>query len=92
MDNLSAHEVERTRWAIEVRGAELVHLSANSSDLDPIKPLFSKLKTLLHRRPPEPSTTRGQTLARCWTASNLTCAPLASAMADMTLPDRDPPW
>ena len=47
MDNLSSHKRVRTRELIEAAGAELEFLPAYSPDLNPIEPIFSKLKQLL---------------------------------------------
>ena len=47
LDNLSAHHSERTRRAIEARGAALWFLPSYSPDLTPIEEAFSKLKALL---------------------------------------------
>ena len=49
MDNLSAHKSDRTREAIEARGAKLVFLPPYSPDLNPIEMAISKFKTLLRR-------------------------------------------
>jgi transposase len=47
MDNLRQHQGERTRAAIEARGAALWFLPSYSPDLNPIEAAFSKLKALL---------------------------------------------
>jgi transposase len=44
-DNLSAHEGERERVAIEGRGARLEYLPPYSPDLNPIEKCWSKVKT-----------------------------------------------
>jgi transposase len=49
LDNLAAHKGERTRTAIEARGAEVWFLPAYSPDLTPIEEAFAKLKALLRR-------------------------------------------
>jgi transposase len=47
LDNLRQHQGERTRAAIEARGAELWFLPGYSPDLTPIEEAFAKLKALL---------------------------------------------
>lgn len=47
MDNLSSHKGARIRGAIEDRGATLIHLPPCSPDLNPIEPIFSKIKQTL---------------------------------------------
>jgi len=49
LDNLSAHHSDRTRRAIEARGAELWFLPSYSPDLTPIEAAFAKLKALLRQ-------------------------------------------
>jgi len=49
MDNLSIHQGERVRQAIEAKGCQLLFLPAYSPDLSPIEPAFSKLKAVLRR-------------------------------------------
>ena len=49
MDNLSAHELDGVRQAIEGRGAELACLPPYSPDLNPIEQLFAMLKALLRK-------------------------------------------
>ena len=44
MDNLTAHNVEGIRRAIEARGATLLYLPLYSPDLNPIENAFAKLK------------------------------------------------
>ncbi len=47
MDNLSSHKRARTRELIESAGARLQFLPPYSPDLNPIEPVFSKIKQLL---------------------------------------------
>jgi transposase len=47
LDNLAAHKVDGVRQAIAAAGASLLHLPPYSPDLNPIEPLFAKLKALL---------------------------------------------
>jgi transposase len=47
MDNLAAHKVKGVREAVAARGAHVLYLPPYSPDLNPIEPLFAKLKTLL---------------------------------------------
>src|SRR5437588_1294533 len=49
MDNLSIHQGERVRQAIEGKGCQLLFLPAYSPDLSPIEEAFSKLKAYLRR-------------------------------------------
>lgn len=47
MDNLGSHKVAGVREAIEAAGATLVYLPPYSPDLNPMEPVFAKLKALL---------------------------------------------
>jgi len=49
LDNLSVHQGERVRQAIEARGCQVLFEPAYSPDLTPIEEAFSKLKTWLRR-------------------------------------------
>lgn len=49
MDNLSIHQGERVRQAIQAKGCQFVFLPAYSPDFSPIEPAFSKLKAVLRR-------------------------------------------
>ena len=49
MDNLRAHKLAGVREAIEAAGAVLLCLPPYSPDLNPIEPLFAKLKALLRK-------------------------------------------
>jgi transposase len=49
MDNLPAHKVAGIRHAIAAAGAVLLFLPPYSPDLNPIEPLFAKLKALLRK-------------------------------------------
>lgn len=49
MDNLGSHKVAGIREAIEARGAELWYLPPYSPDLNPIEPMWSKVKHLLRK-------------------------------------------
>ena len=49
MDNLSSHQGERVRKALEARGCQLLFLPTYSPDFSPIEGAFSKLKTFLRR-------------------------------------------
>ena len=49
MDNLSSHQSEEIRSAIEAAGAELRYLPPYSPDLNPIEQAFSKLKAHLRK-------------------------------------------
>jgi transposase len=50
MDNLSAHKEERVRVLIEARGCRLLYLPPYSPDLNPIEPIWSKVKSNLRAR------------------------------------------
>ena len=47
MDNLSSHKVKGVREAIQAVGAELWYLPPYSPDLNPIEPMWSKVKSIL---------------------------------------------
>jgi transposase len=47
LDNLSAHQVDRVRQAIEASGSQVLFLPAYSPDCAPIQEAFSRLKTWL---------------------------------------------
>jgi transposase len=49
MDNLAAHKVAGIREAIAAVGASLLYLPPYSPDLNPIEPMFAKLKALLRK-------------------------------------------
>lgn len=50
MDNLSAHKGDSIREYIHNAGAHLVYLPAYSPDLNPIEPMWSKVKTYLRKK------------------------------------------
>jgi transposase len=52
LDNLSTHKVAGVREAIEAAGARLEYLPPYSPDLNPIEPLWSKVKQGLKRHDP----------------------------------------
>lgn len=49
MDNLSSHKNAAVRSAIRSVGGKLLYLPRYSPDLNPIEPVFAKLKTLLRK-------------------------------------------
>ena len=49
MDNLAAHKVKGVREAIEACGAEVWYLPPYSPDLNPIEPMWSKVKALIRK-------------------------------------------
>jgi len=49
MDSLPVHKVAGVKEAIEAAGATLVYLPTYSPDLNPIEPVFSKLKAYLRK-------------------------------------------
>lgn len=67
-DNLSSHRVAAARAAIEARGAILWPLPPSSSDLNPIEPMWSKVKQFLRGAKARTSKARekaiGQALAQ----------------------------
>jgi len=56
MDNLGSHKGKAVRQLIRAAGAKLFFLPKYSPDLNPIEQVFAKLKHLLRKLPPEPST------------------------------------
>lgn len=56
MDNLACHKGPRVRALIEAAGAELRYLPPYSPDFNPIENAFAKLKALLRKEAPAPST------------------------------------
>jgi transposase len=51
-DNLGSHKVAGVREAINACGASMLFLPSYSPDLNPIEPLFAKLKALIRRLAP----------------------------------------
>jgi transposase len=49
MDNLASHKSKAVRRAIQAAGAKLFYLPPYSPDLNPIEPVFSKLKHLMRQ-------------------------------------------
>ena len=49
MDNLGSHKGSAIRTAIKAASARLIFLPPYSPDLNPIKQVFTKLKTLLRK-------------------------------------------
>jgi len=47
--NLSSHKVAGVKEAIEAAGTQALYLPPYSPDLNPIKNVFSKLKTLIRK-------------------------------------------
>jgi transposase len=54
LDNLSSHNDETIKAAIEASGVTLMFLPSYSPDLNPIELMFSKLKTLLRKAAERP--------------------------------------
>jgi len=52
MDNISFHKSERVKGIIEATGATLAFLPAYSPDLNPIEPLWSKIKNRIKQGEP----------------------------------------
>jgi len=65
MDNLSTHKVAGVREAIEAAGARLEYLPPYSPDLNPIEPMWSKVKQALKSQEPRKA---GQLLQAAGTA------------------------
>jgi transposase len=61
MDNVSTHQVDGVKQAIEARGARAVFLPAYSPDLNPIEQLFATLKSFLRK-------TKARTVEELWRA------------------------
>jgi len=49
MDNLGSHKGQAVRRAIRKAGAKLLFLPPYSPDLNPIEPLFAKLKHMMRK-------------------------------------------
>jgi transposase len=47
LDNLATHKIRGVREAIQARGARLMYLPPYSPDLNPIEPMWSKIKQAL---------------------------------------------
>jgi transposase len=58
VDNLDSHKGKALRRAIRAAGAKLFFLPPNSPDLNPIKQIFAKLKTLLRKAAKRTEATR----------------------------------
>ena len=52
LDNLATHKIQGVRDAIEARGAGLLYLPPYSPDLNPIEPMWSKIKQVLRSHAP----------------------------------------
>lgn len=63
-DNLKAHYADGVREAIEEAGAQVVFLPPYSPELNPIEPMWSKLKSLLRREEARTLRTLAVALAR----------------------------
>jgi len=66
-DNLKAHYAEGVREAIEEVGATVLFLPPYSPELNPIEPMWSKLKTLLRREEARTLRTLALALGQCST-------------------------
>ena len=56
MDNLATHKVAGVGYAIEAVGAKLMYLPPYSPDFNPIENMWSKIKQILRRLDPRPTT------------------------------------
>jgi len=54
-DNLGSHKVAGVREAITARGASMMLLPSYSPDLNPIEPLFAKIKSVIRALAPRTS-------------------------------------
>ena len=52
LDNLATHKIRGVRHALEAVGARLLYLPPYSPDLNPIEPMWSKIKQLLRSHAP----------------------------------------
>jgi transposase len=52
LDNLATHKIRGVREMIEARGAGLLYLPPYSPDLNPIEPMWSKIKQVLRSHAP----------------------------------------
>ena len=52
LDNLSTHKTRGVRETLEAAGARLLYLPPYSPDFNPIEPMWSKIKQILHRHAP----------------------------------------
>jgi hypothetical protein len=85
MDNLPADTVAAVRYALARAGAQVFYLPPYSPNMNPIERAFSKLKALLRRIRPAPSTPSGAASAPSSTPSPKPNAPTSSATPDITV-------
>jgi transposase len=52
LDNLATHKIRGVRETIEAAGARLMYLPPYSPDFNPIEPMGSKIKQILHSHAP----------------------------------------
>ena len=52
LDNLATHKIRGVRQALEAVGARLLYLPPYSPDVNPIEPMWSKIKQVLRRPAP----------------------------------------
>ena len=88
LDNLGSHKGKPARAAVRAAGAHLLFLPPYSPDLNPIEQVFAKLKHLVRKRAPEPSTRHGKRSATPSTPSPRTSARTTSKTLDM-LPSKE---
>ena len=72
MDNLSSHKVKGIREAIEAVGAELWYLPPYSPDLNPIEPMWSKVKAVLRSLARRTTTTLYRAIGQALTCVEAT--------------------
>lgn len=82
-DNLKSHKNEAVRNAIKAVEATIVYLPPYSPDFNPIEMVFSKLKALLKKAAPEPSTRSGTKSEHSSTPSRQPSVPITSNTQDM---------
>jgi putative transposase len=78
MDNLGSHKGKAVRRAIRSAGAKLFFLTKSSPDLNPIEPVFAKLKHLLRKAAARTSTPSSPPSASCSTPPPRLNAPTPS--------------
>jgi transposase len=64
LDNLAAHKVKGVRQAIAAAGASILYLPPYSPALNPVEPLFAKLKALLRKAAARTKDELWQTIGR----------------------------
>ena len=63
LDNLGSHKGSQVREALRAAGARLLFLPAYSPDLNPIEPVFAKIKTLFRKQDARTIEAAGRSIA-----------------------------